>query len=302
MAFVRGRLELEHRAAGAEEALYATYETVASAGVFEALGIRLVRGRLFDDRDTSLTPPVVVVNQALAARFFPNEDPLGRRIRVGDDPSEAPWATIVGVVSDARNRGLDQPVSPELWSSYRQLGRWNNQMHLVVRANGDPRAMAPLVRERLRALDPDLSAYSVQTLEERYDTVVFSRRFASLAMSVLASMSLVLAAMGLYGVVAFLVGERKRELGLRIALGAESRDLVGQVLGEAMKLVAVGVALGLAGAFALTRFLSGMLFHVAPHDPATMAATVVVIIAVALAAALVPARRASRVDPVESLR
>jgi ABC-type antimicrobial peptide transport system permease subunit len=118
----------------------------------------------------------------------------------------------------------------------------------------------------------------------------------------LASMSLVLAAMGLYGVIAFLVSERTRELGLRIALGADSRKLVAQVLGEAMKLVAVGVALGLAGAFALTRFLSGLLFQVAPHDPATMAATVMVIVVVALTAALVPARRASRVDPVESLR
>jgi predicted permease len=298
---VRSRLAVEDRDAGAEEALYTSYDTVASAGVFDALGIQLVRGRLFDDRDTSFTPPVAVVNQALASRFFPNEDPLGWRIRAGDDPSRAPWATIVGIVSDARNRGLEEPASPELWSSYRQQGQ-NNQMHLVLRTEGDPRAIVPSVRERLRALDPDLSAYAVQTLEERYDTLVFTRRFASFAMAGLASMSLLLAAMGLYGVIAFLVGERKRELGLRIALGADSRSLVGHVLGEAMKLVALGVALGLAGAFALTRFLSGMLFQVAPHDPATIAATVAVIVVVALAAALVPARRASRVDPVESLR
>jgi predicted permease len=301
MVFMQSRLAIDDRAAGAEDELFAAYDTVASAGVFDALGMKLVRGRLFDDRDTSLIPPVVVVNQALAARFFANEDPLGRRIRVGEDPSQAPWVTIVGIVSDARNRGLDHEATPELWSSYRQ-GQWNNQMHLVVRTEGDPRSIVPSVRARLGALDPDLSAYAVQTLEERFDTVVFTRRFASVAMAVLASMSLLLAAMGLYGVIAFLVGERRRELGLRIALGANSRKLVGQVLGEALKLVGVGVALGLAGAFALTRFLSGMLFQVAPNDPATMAATVVVIVVVALAAALVPARRASRVDPVASLR
>jgi len=302
MVFMQSRLAIDDRAAGAEEELFAVYDTVASAGVFDALGMKLVRGRLFDDRDTSLTPPIVVVNQALAAKFFANEDPLGRRIRTGEDPSQAPWVTIVGIVSDARNRGLDHEASPELWSSYRQQGQWSNQMHLVVRTEEEPRSIVPSVRERLGALDPDLSAYAVQTLEERFDTVVFTRRFASVAMAVLAFMSLVLAAMGLYGVIAFLVGERRRELGLRIALGADSRRLVGHVLGEAVKLVGVGVALGLAGAFALTRFLSGMLFQVAPNDPATMAATVVVIVVVALVAALVPARRASRVDPVDSLR
>jgi len=276
MVFMRSRLAIDDRTAGAEEELFAVYDTVASAGVFDALGMKLVRGRLFDDRDTSLTPPIVVVNQALAARFFANEDPLGRRIRTGEDPSQAPWVTIVGIVSDARNRGLDHEASPELWSSYRQQGQWSNQMHLVVRTEEEPRSIVPLVRERLGALDPDLSAYAVQTLEERFDTVVFTRRFASVAMAVLAFMSLVLAAMGLYGVIAFLVGERRRELGLRIALGADSRKLVGHVLGEALNLVGVGVALGLAGAFALTRFLSAMLFQVAPHDPASMAATVVV--------------------------
>jgi predicted permease len=304
MVFMQDRFAIEHRVAGAEDDLFAAYQTVASAGVFDALGMKLVRGRLFDDRDASVAPPVVVVNQALAERYFPNEDPIGRRIRDGEDdgPSEAPWFTIVGVVFDARNRGLDQAPSPELWSPYRQRGQWTNQMHLVVRTESDPRFIVPFVRECLRALDPALSMYSVQTLEERFDTVVFTRRFASLAMAVLALMSLLLAAMGLYGVVAFLVGERRRELGLRIALGADSRKLVSQVFGEALKLVGVGVALGLAGAFALTRFLSAMLFQVAPNDPATMATTVVVIAVVALVAALVPARRAARVDPVESLR
>jgi predicted permease len=302
MVFVRSRLAIEHRPLAAEEDLFATYDTVASPGVFDALGMKLVRGRFFDDGDTGETPTVVVVNGAFASRYFPDEDPLGRRIRAADDPSQAPWATIVGIVSDARNRGLEQETSPELWTSHRQQGDWNNQMHLVLRTEGDPREIVPSVRERLRRLDPDLPVYAVQTLTERYDTVVFTRRFASIALAALATMSLLLAAMGLYGVIAFLVGERRRELGLRLALGADGKTLVGHLLGEALKLVGVGVALGLAGALALTRFLSGMLFQVAPHDPASLAGTVAVIVVVALAAALVPARRASRVDPVESLR
>jgi predicted permease len=302
MVFMQSRLAIEHRSGAADEGILAAYQTIASSGAFDALGMKLVRGRFYDDRDTSLTPPVAVVNQAFAARFFSGEDPLGRRVRVGEDPSEGQWITIVGVIADARNRGLDQVVAPELWSSYRQVGEWNNQMHLLVRTEGDPRSIVPALREKLRALDPDLSMYSVLTLEERFATVVFTRRFASLAMAALASMSLALAAMGLYGVIAFLVGERRRELGLRIALGADSRRLVGHVLGEALKLLGLGLALGLAGAFALTRFLSDMLFEVAPLDPASMAATVAVIVVAALAAALVPARRAALVDPVESLR
>jgi predicted permease len=304
MVFMQSRVAIEHRPARAEDELFAAYDTIASAGVFDALGMKLVRGRLFDDRDTSLTPPVVVVNQALAERFFPNEDPLGRRIRVGenDGTSQAPWATIVGIVSDARNRGLDHEVSPELWRSYRQRSQGNNQMHLVARTEGAPQAIVPALRERLRALDPDLSIYALLTLEERFDIVVFTRRFASMAMAGLASMSLLLAAMGLYGVIAFLVSERTRELGLRLALGADGRKLVGHVLGEALKLLGVGVALGLAGALALSRFLSGMLFQVVPYDPGAMAAAVLLIVAVALAAAVIPARRAARVDPVESLR
>jgi predicted permease len=277
------------------------YESIASSGVFEALGMTLVRGRLFDERDTEEALPAVVVNQAMAEKYFPGVDPIGLRLRTGEKPSDAPWATIVGVVSDARNRGLDQDPAPELFRPYRQAA-WINQMHLVARTEVDPSSLAPAVRERLRALDPGLSAYSVQTLEERLETVIFTRRFASMAMAVLALLSLALAAMGLYGVIAFWVGERRRELGLRIALGADAGTLVRHVLAEASKPVAVGIVLGLAGAFALSRFLSGMLFQVAPHDPTAMAATVLLITAAAFAAVLVPARRASRVDPVVSLR
>jgi predicted lysophospholipase L1 biosynthesis ABC-type transport system permease subunit len=243
----------------------------------------------------------VVVNESLAARYFPNEDPIGRRIQVAQELDEAPWLTIVGVVADARNRGLDRAASPEVWRSYRRHP-WVNQLHLVVRTEGEPASFVSAIRERLRALDPDLSAYDVQSLEERFDTVLFTRRFASYALAALASMALALAGMGLYGVIAFSVGERRRELGLRIALGADSARLIRHVLREALILVGFGVVAGLAAAIAITRFLVGMLFQVAPHDPASMAGTVAVVLVVALCAAWIPARRATRVDPVESLR
>jgi predicted permease len=301
MVFMQSRLGLENRNPAAGEELFTTYDTIASAGVFDALGMKLVRGRLFEDRETGSAPPEVVVNESFAARFFPREDPIGRRIQVAQELDEAPWLTIVGVLGDARNRGLDRSASPEVWRSYRQHP-WVNQLHLVLRTRGEPASFVPAVRERLRALDPDLSAYEVQSLEERFDTLLFTRRFASYALAVLASLALALAGMGLYGVIAFSVGERRRELGLRIALGADSARLIRLVLWEALTLVGLGVVVGLAAAFAISRFLAGMLFQVAPHDPASMAATVAVILVVALCAALLPARRATRVDPVESLR
>jgi predicted permease len=301
MVFMQSRLGLEHRNPGASDELFTTYDTIASAGVFEALGMKLVRGRLFEDREAESAPPEVVVNESLAARYFPNEDPIGRRIQVAQELDEAPWLTIVGVVADARNRGLDRAASPEVWRSYRRHP-WVNQLHLVVRTEGEPASFVSAIRERLRALDPDLSAYDVQSLEERFDTVLFTRRFASYALAALASMALALAGMGLYGVIAFSVGERRRELGLRIALGADSARLIRHVLREALILVGFGVVAGLAAAIAITRFLVGMLFQVAPHDPASMAGTVAVVLVVALCAAWIPARRATRVDPVESLR
>jgi predicted permease len=300
--FMRDRLEIENRPQETEGDLSAAYQTIGSPGLFDALGMRLVRGRLFDERDTKATPPVVVVNQALVRRFFSEQDPLGRRIRTAGDEESSPWLTIVGVVSDARNRGLDREPAPELYAFYRQQGQWTNQMHLLLRTDSEPTAAIPAAREVLRSIDPDLPLYAVQTLSERFDTVVFTRRFASLAMAALALMSLLLAAMGLYGVVAFLVGERRRELGLRLALGADSRRLAGHVLAKALRLILPGILLGLAGAAALTRFLSGMLFQVEPHDPLSMALAVGVIVVACLLAALAPARRAARVDPVESLR
>jgi predicted permease len=302
MVFMRDRLEIENRPKETDGELSSTFTTIVSPGLFEALGIRLVRGRLFDDRDTAESGLVVVVNQALVRTFFSGEDPLGRRVRTESDEEDPPWSTIVGVVTDARNRGIDREPAPELFAFYRQRGQWVNQMHLLLRTQIDPHSAIAPAREVLRSLDPHLPLYAVQTLEERFDTVVFTRRFASLAMAALAFMSLLLAAMGLYGVVALLVGERRRELGLRLALGADSRRLLRHVLRKALLLILPGVLLGLAGAAALSRFLSGVLFQVEPHDPTSMAAAVGVIVTASLLAAWAPARRASRVDPVESLR
>jgi predicted permease len=301
MVFMQSRLGLEHRNPASSQELFTTYDTIASAGIFDALGMKLVRGRLFEDRETASASPEVVVNESLAARFFPNEDPIGRRIQVAQELDEAPWLTIVGVVADARNRGVDRAASPEVWRSYRQHP-WVNQLHLLVRTEGEPTSFVPAVRERLRALDPDLSAYDIQSLEQRFDSLLFTRRFTSYALAALASLALALAGMGLYGVIAFSVGERRRELGLRIALGADSTRLVRHVLRDALTLVGLGVGVGIGAAFAVARFLAGMLFQVAPHDPASMIATVALVLAVAFSAALIPARRATRVDPAESLR
>jgi ABC-type antimicrobial peptide transport system permease subunit len=175
-------------------------------------------------------------------------------------------------------------------------------MHLVLRTEGEAMAALPAVRESLRRIDPDQPIYAIGTLKERYETPLFNRRAASLAMAALALLAVGLATMGLYGVISFLLGERRREIGIRIALGAGAKELARFVLAEYLKLVAAGVVLGLVAALALARTLAGLLYEVDPHDPATLAATVLLLLAATLAATFFPARRAARVDPVESFR
>jgi predicted permease len=276
--------------------------TVVSSAYFDALDIPLLRGRGITEMDTDEVPLVVVVNEAFARRFFPGEDPLGRRIDLDQDEAETDWATIVGVVTDVRNRGVDRPPGPEVFGSYQQQGDWSNQMHLVLRTESDAMEALPAVRESLRRVDPDQPMYAIGTLRDRYESTTFNRRSAARAMSALAVLAVALATTGLYGVISFMVGERRREIGIRIALGAGTKELTRFVLAEYLKLVLAGVALGLVAAVALARTLAEFLYEVDPHDPGTLATTVLVVLVSTLAATLFPARRAARVDPVESLR
>jgi predicted permease len=279
------------------------YQTV-SLGYFEAMGIPLVAGRAFEPPDAG-GPPVAIVNQTLARLFWPQGDPLGQRLRpcCGD---ENPWLTIVGVARDVKQGGLARPTGTELYFLADQAARAGfaaRARNLVVRAaGGDPLAPAAPVRAEVRRLDAGLPVAQLRPMEEVLAGSIGGSRFLTLLVGVFAVVALALAAVGTYGVLAYAVEQRRHEMGVRMALGARAGGLLRMVLGQGMRLAAAGLVLGLAGAWALRRLIAGLLFEIAPGDPATFAGVAAVLASVALGACLIPARRATRVDPVVSLR
>lgn len=246
-------------------------------------------------------PPVAVINSTLARRFFPGDDPVGQRVKLGGADSESPWRTIVGVVSDTRNHGLDAESAPELFVSYKQ-NRWSNQLFLLVRTEGSARALLPAARGVVRSIDPDQPVYAISTLEEIFATDTAPRRIASRGLIVLAAIALGLASLGIYGVMSYTVNEQALEIGIRMALGANGGTLLGWITRQSFILVAIGVGLGLAGVFALTRTMGRLLYQLSPMDPITLTAVVFVLGGVALMASFLPTWRATRLDPVEVLR
>lgn len=295
------KFQIAGRAMEGESAVPSAEVTVASPSLFSTLGMALVKGRGLAEQDTMHAPPVAVINSTLARRFFPGEDPIGERVKLGGSDSDAPWRTIVGIVSDTRNHGLDRDVAPELFVSYRQ-NRWANQLHLLARSEGHAMGLLPSIREVVRSIDPDQPVYAISTLEQSFAAHSASRRVASTVLMALALAGLALASIGIYGVMSYTVNEHAHEIGIRMALGAKGSNLLGWITRQALVLVAVGVVLGLAGAFAATRAMGRLLYQVSPMDPVTMTAAVLVLATVALLASFVPAWRATRLDPVEALR
>jgi putative ABC transport system permease protein len=274
---------------------------VVTPGFFQTMRMPLRRGRTFTDRDTQDAPPVVVVSQALARRHWPGQDPVGKRVQVpGTTAPYAPtWLTIVGVVGESRYR---EPQTSWLDLYLPHLQSEQALEHMVVRTQGDPLAVADAVRQAVRAVDHNLVLTEVTTMEAAVDAALGGARFGMQLLSGFAVTALVLAALGIYGVLAFMVGGRTRELGVRMALGARAGDVVGLVLGQGLRPVAAGLAVGVAGSLALGRALSTLLFGVAPHDALTMAGAAAVLAAAAVAACYVPARRAAHLDPAAALR
>ena len=270
-------------------------------GYFEALGIPLVRGRVPGDGDDAAAPRIVVVNQALARRYWPHgEDPVGRRIKLHGE-GRSGWSTIVGVVGDVRGFGLDQPARPELFVPYAQLTD-SAGMAIVVRSDGDAAALAPSVRAALAEVDATQPIFDVQPMSALIASSLAQRRFALVLMLVFAGVALLLAAVGVYGVMSYSVAQRTQELGIRVALGASTANVLGLVVGDGLRLIAAGLVAGLGGALALTRLIASLLFSVSPTDPATFAVLALLLAAVALVAIVIPARRALRVDPMQALR
>jgi len=262
------------------------------------MDIPLLQGREFDDRDTGGTPDVVIINQALARRYWPLNDAVGKRIRIG--PEGEPWMTIVGVVGNVNHVGLDS--EPD-FASYEPHGKrpWS-EMTVVVRTTVEPANLAVPVRAALRAAEKDLLIEDVMTMNRRMQNSIAPQRLNLVLLASFAFIALLLAAVGIYGVMAEAVTQRTQEIGIRMALGAQVKDVLALVLRNGMTLALIGVAIGLAGALWLTRLMSKLLFGVSPTDAATFVVVAVILLAVAFVACYIPARRASKVDPLVALR
>ncbi len=273
--------------------------TVTGSDYFRTMNIALLRGRVFTDQDTANSPQAMVVSDAFVKRYFPNEDALGKRIIFDGEDKTA--REIVGVVADIRRNGLDVDVQPEMYVSH--LQNPERRLNVVIRTEvQDASQLTQAARAEVKAFDPNQIIWRVQTLEDLLGTSVAPRRFNMLLLGIFAGVALVLAAVGLYGVMSYSVSWRTHEIGIRMALGAKRADVLRLVVRQGMTMTLIGVALGLVGAFAMARVLAGLLYGVSPRDPLTFTGVSIVLLMVALLACLVPARRATRVDPIIALR
>jgi len=273
----------------------------ATPGWFTSMGIPLVRGRLIEPMDDGKSQRVVVINETFAKRFFPNGDPLGKRIRLGKLTLEFQWATIVGVVGDVRGFALDEPPPPTMYWPVAQI-RATPALAIVVRTQGDPASLTSAVRGAIAEVDPGQPIYDMQTLDRLVAKSLGQRRFTLTLMLLFGVIALVLSAVGIYGVMAFAVTQRTQEIGIRMALGARTIDVLRLILGSGMSLTAIGVSVGLVGAFAITRLMTSLLFGVSPTDAMTFGLVTAGLLLVALLACYIPARRATKVDPLVALR
>lgn len=271
---------------------------------FKAVGIALRGGREFNQSDTHQSTPVVIINETMARGYWPNESAIGKRFKHGRTASTRPWMTIVGVVADVRQMGVDAPVKAEMYMTYRQAGNqfWYAPRDLVIRSSANPTSLASAVTAVVHEVDPDQPVSNIRTMEQVLGEEVQLRRTGTTLLGVFAGLAVLLASLGIYGVLSFFVTQRTPEFGVRMALGAQTRDILRLVLRRGMSLVVAGVAIGLVASFALTRLMQSLLFEVNASDPATFAGLALVLSGVAFAACYIPARRATRVDPMVALR
>ncbi len=276
---------------------------VVSPHYFQTMGIRLMQGREFNEQDGNDSPRVIVINETMARRFWPDEDPTGKRITPGpvDSRNPADWLTIVGVVNDVRQFELNAEPKPQMYITHIQAGFFAPR-HLVVSTNTEPRSLAATVRSAVWEIDKDQPVSNISTMEETLSESIARQRFSTLLLSIFAVVALVLAAVGIYGVMSYSVAQRTSEIGLRMALGAQTRDVLKLVMGQGMRLAIVGVMIGLIATFGLTRLIESLLFGVSATDPLTFIALSLLLTTVALLACWIPARRAAKVDPLVALK
>jgi putative ABC transport system permease protein len=277
-----------------------------SPGYMETMGIRLRRGRFFDDRDGAQSQPVSIINETMAHQFWPGGNALGKRFKFGLPDSQTPWVTVVGVVGDVKEMGLQAPAKPEMFFPYQQPPNpfwfWNAPRDLTVRTSGDPLSVAAAVRQAVWSVDRNQPVSNIRTMGHVLAEEVAQRRIGMMLLAAFAALALLLASLGIYGVLSYAVAQRTQEIGIRMALGADRKDVLRMVVTDGIRLATAGIAIGLGVSFALTRLMAGLLFGISASDPRTLGAVTLLLIAVALIACYVPARRAAKVDPMIALR
>jgi len=271
---------------------------VVSPGYFATMKIPIAAGRDFAASDAATAPQVAVINQTLANRYFPGENPIGKRVRI-DEPGEQ-WSAIIGVIGDVRHEGLSTPVEPEIFAAYTQ-NPWS-VMAFAIRTQGDPRNLAAAVRSQVWAIDRQQPISRMSTLDQILSNSLAARRLNLVLLGSFAGAALILALTGIYGVVSYTVTQRRSEIAIRMAIGAQRSNVWRLILSKTAALSAYGIAIGLVAAIILTRWMTGILFHVRPLDPLTLISVVLAVFATSLVAGYLPARRATRIDPMEALR
>jgi putative ABC transport system permease protein len=269
-----------------------------SPGYFQAMSTRLVRGRDFTEQDDSNSPPVAIINEAFARRFWPGQDPLGKRFRQGG--AESPLMEVVGVVQDGKYAGLNESPQPYVCRPLSQAYAGTNTV--IVRTDSDPQKLLPLIRNEVQQLDAHMPLASAKTLAERLAMPLLPARIAASLFASFGMLALALAAIGIYGIMSYSVSRRTHEIGVRVALGAQASDVLRLILGQGMTPVLIGVVLGISSALALTRLMKSLLFGMSAADPLTYTGVAALLLSVALLAAYIPARRATRIDPMQALR
>jgi predicted permease len=273
---------------------------VISEGLFQTLRVPLRTGRFFNAQDNQGAVPVTIINETMARRFWPGEEALGKRFKLGLAQSTGPWLTVVGVVGDMRRQSLEREPIAQIFLPHLQSPE--RRMNLLIRTTAEPTQLAPVVRNEIRSIDKTVLIYGISTLESQLARAVAQRRFQTWLLTLFSALALLLAAVGIYGLIHQSVTLRTREIGTRLALGAQPRDVLRLVVGQGLRLALCGIGIGLLAAFALTRVLTGLLFGVTATDPLTFIAAPLVLLLVALLACYLPARRATKVDPLTALR
>jgi predicted permease len=273
---------------------------VASGDLFRTLAIPLLDGRTFREDDGPAAPPVVAISKGLAGRFWPGSSPLGQRLKLGSPDSDRPWATVVGVVGDVKQNWWDPQPRPVIYLPHRQSPR--RSMAVAVRTQSDPLAPLPLIRAAVQAIDPEVGVRDAQPMDGLVDDSLAVVRVMGVLMAAFGGVALALSALGIYGVMSHAVAQRTQELGMRMALGASPRNLLGLVLGQALRLCGLGLVLGVPVAFAMSHALASLVFGVVSVEPAVLVGLAAGLLLVGLAAGFVPAWRATRGDPLLALR